>query len=94
LAAGHSGIVDARFTVPNVPEGDYDAEIVVVGAYEQCVRVTLRVRCKKTCGDERCTCEVIQGDPPLRIRTHHWYDHFQCTEPCVDPQRQPLDLRQ
>jgi hypothetical protein len=20
----------------------------------------------------------------VRIRAHHWYDHFQCTEPCFE----------
>ena len=84
LQPGHAGIVSANFTVPNVPEGDYHAEIIVSGAYEQCVHVTLRVQCRKTCGDEHCTCDVVQGDPPVRIRAHHWYDHFQCIEPCVN----------
>lgn len=85
LAAGQAGIVDATMTVPkNVPLGDYEAEIVVRDAYEQCVRVKLEVRCEKKCGEERCTCEVVQGDPPVRIRAHHWYDHFQCTESCFD----------
>lgn len=86
LQPGNSGIVDAKFTVPNKTlEGDYRSEIIVTGAYEQCVRVLLKVRCKKTCGDEHCFCDVVQGDPPVRIRAHHWYDHFQCIEPCVDP---------
>jgi hypothetical protein len=88
LQPGHAGIVSARFTVPDVPEGDYHAEIVVQGAYEQCVYVMLRVQCKKTCGDEHCTCDVVQGDPPVRIRAHRWYDHFQCTEPCIGSERQ------
>ena len=91
LAAGQSGHVNASFTVPDAPRGEYHAEIVVKGAYEQCVCVTLKVQCEKTCGEECCTCEVVQGDPPVRIRAHHWYDHFQCTEPCRDPQRQPND---
>jgi len=85
LSAGSSGAINATFTIPNVPEGEYDAEIVVQGAYEQCVRVTLNVRCEKTSGKERGICEVVQGDPPVRIRAHYWYDHFQCTEPCVEP---------
>jgi hypothetical protein len=88
LEAGHAGIITATFTVPNIPEGDYRAEIVVQGAYEQCVRVTLRVRCRKTCGDEPCICDVVQGEPPVRIRAHDWYDHFQCTEPCDCSPRQ------
>lgn len=91
LQAGDAGIVSAKFTVPTVPEGDYHAEIVVRGAYEQCVRVRLRVQCNKICGDEHCTCDVVQGDPPVRIRAHHWYDHFQCTEPCFDTGRQHPD---
>src|SRR5262249_46017024 len=83
LAPGQAGVVRATFTVPRTPEGDYDAEIVVRGLYEQCVCVTLKVQCKKTCGDECCACEVVQGDPPVRIRAHQWYHHFQCTEPCI-----------
>jgi hypothetical protein len=89
LPPGESGLVDATLTVPNVAPGDYEAEIVVRGAYEQCVRVTLEVRGEKACGDERCLCEVVQGEPPVRIRAHHWYDHFQCTERCVEPRRSP-----
>jgi hypothetical protein len=84
LPAGHSGVVNGTFTVPKVDTGDYESEILVQGAYEQCVRVILKIRSEKTCGDDRCTCEVVQGDPPVRIRAHHWYDHFQCTEPCVE----------
>ncbi len=91
LPPGHAGVANATFTVPSGPAGDYEAEILVQGAYEQCVRVRLKVRCEKTCGEERCTCEVMQGDPPVRIRAHHWYDHFQCTEPCVEPLRRPPD---
>ena len=90
LQPGQAGIVNAKFTVPDQQsEGDYDAEIVIKGAYEQCVRVRLKVRCRKTCGDEDCTCDVVQGDPPVRIRAHHWYDHFQCTEPCVEGRQSP-----
>jgi hypothetical protein len=88
LQPGHSDFVSAKFTVPNVPDGDYHAEIVVKGAFEQCVCVGLRVRCGKTCCNEHCTCDVVQGDPPVRIRAHEWYHHFQCIEPCVDDGRQ------
>lgn len=48
-----------------------------------------RCGCHCTCGQRECccrqkccTCEVVLGDPPVRIRAHHWYDHFQCTERC------------
>ena len=85
LPPRHAGIATASFTVPSVPEGSYDAEILVHGAYEQCVRVRLRVGCRKRCGDEQCLCEVVQGDPPYRIRAHQWYHHFQCVERCEDP---------
>jgi len=87
LQPGNSGVADAKFTVPNTPEGEYRAEIIVKGAYEQCVCVRLKVQCKKTCGDEHCFCDVVQHDPPKRIRAHHWYDHFQCIEPCVEDAR-------
>jgi hypothetical protein len=82
---GQSQFVNATFTVPQVPEGQYNAEIVVRGLYDQYVCVTLNVQCKKTCGDSCGCCEVIQGAPPQRIRAHQWYHHFQCTEDCVKP---------
>jgi hypothetical protein len=84
LAPGQVGLVKATFTVPDIPEGTFDAEIVVRGAYEQAVCVTLVVKCEKTVGHRDEICDVVQGDPPVRIRAHHWYDHFQCTEPCFD----------
>lgn len=86
LAGGASRAVEATFAVPEeMAVGAHEAEIVVRGAYEQCVRVVLRVTGKPRCGPESppCRCTVTQGDPPVRIRAHHWYDHFQCAEPCV-----------
>ena len=81
LKPGESGLSIASITVPeDAPAGDYRAEILVQGKYEQCVRVNL------TIGDSKhCVCEVAQGDIPVRIRAHHWYDHFQCVEPCFEP---------
>jgi hypothetical protein len=84
LAPGEAGLVNAKFTVPKVPDGDYDAEIVIQGAYEQRVCVRLRVDCKSKCGDEHGVCDVVQGNPPVRIRAHQWYHHFQCVEPCAE----------
>jgi hypothetical protein len=63
----------------------YVAEVRIVGAYEQCVRLVLDVAAKGAvvdCGPSRC--EVAAGDLPVRIRAHRWYDHFQCTEPCTE----------
>ncbi|HEY2815758.1 MAG TPA: hypothetical protein VGK44_01350 [Casimicrobiaceae bacterium] len=70
---------------PDLKAGQYLAEVLILGAYEQCVRVTLDVECGSAVVDcrPRC-CEVKAGDLPVRIRAHHWYDHFQCTEPCTE----------
>ncbi len=81
LKPGESGISMASITVPEkTPAGDYYAEILVRGQYEQCVRVALTVRSTR-----QCICEVAQGEIPVRIRAHRWYDHFQCIEPCFEP---------
>jgi hypothetical protein len=95
LAAGGSGVVKATLTVLQVPEGEYDAEIVVNGGYQQFICVRLRVGCKKTCGNECCTCEIVfQDERPVRIKAHQWYHHFQCTDYCViEPDRRPPDRR-
>jgi hypothetical protein len=87
LQPGQTGSVNATFSVPNVPDAEYDAELVIHGAYTQAVCVRLVIRCDKVAGAERVTCEVSQVDRPVRIRAHQWYDHFQCVEPCVLPQR-------
>jgi hypothetical protein len=63
---------------PYVKSGQqHEAEVTLRGAYEQCVRVRLQV-----CDNAPAHCEVEQGDPPVRVRAHQWYDHFQCEEPC------------
>jgi hypothetical protein len=90
LKPGASGVVSVSYTVPEAqPQGDYYAEIVITGSYEQCVEILLHVLPKQLCppGQPHCFCEVVQGEPPVRIRAHHWYDHFQCTEPCFTPPR-------
>ena len=92
LAPGRSGLAQGTLTLAeNAAEGSYEGEILIHGAYEQCVcvQVTVRGTRKCTCGQRECccrqqccTCEAVQGDPPVRIRAHYWYDHFQCTERC------------
>jgi hypothetical protein len=92
LAPDRSGLAQGTLALPeDAAEGTYEGEILIHGAYEQCVRVQVTVKGTKkcTCGQRECCCrqpccmcEVVQGDPPLRIRAHYWYDHFQCTEGC------------
>lgn len=93
LVPGASVTVTAALTVTAAfqPGGHYTAEIRVNGAYEQCVRITLDIEtpAAKDCACEHC--EVRAGDPPVRIRAHQWYEHFQCTEPCAGPRRNPPD---
>ena len=85
LAGGTSGGLEAVFEVPkDMAPGEYEAEIIVRGSHEQCIRVLLRVT-EKDCGPDlpACRCTISQGDPPVRVRAHHWYHHFQCSEPCA-----------
>jgi hypothetical protein len=80
LAAGQSTVVAVTFQVPaTFTAGSvYNSEIKITGMYDQCVKVTLRVR--PAAPDPHC--DVKQGDIPTRIRAHRWYQHFQCEEPC------------
>jgi hypothetical protein len=91
LAPNASVTITAVLTVAAdfQPGGQYAAELQIYGAYEQCVRMMLDVAppTARDCAVE--CCEVRAGDLPFRIRAHQWYDHFQCTEPCVELLRQP-----
>lgn len=81
LAPGAAANVDVSYLVPaGTGAGSATAEVLVTGAYEQCVKVRLTVQPQPT-----ITCEVAQGDPPRRMRTMHWYRHWQCDEPCDPP---------
>ena len=80
LAPGASGFTVASLTIPvNFTRGEYQAQIVVAGAYEQCVAVELEVGCEDM---RSATAEIVQLDAAFRVRAHRWYDHFQCSEPC------------
>ncbi|PYV63155.1 MAG: hypothetical protein DMG97_38450 [Acidobacteria bacterium] len=87
LQSGESISVKAELTVTELFQVGtvYDSEVVITGAYEQCVCLTLCVDPESV-----CHCSVEQGDPPVRVRAHQWYDHFQCVEPC-GPARTPND---
>ena len=70
------------------PGSIYRTEVVIAGSYERCVCITLCVE-RETVSH----CSVELGDPPVRIRAHEWYDHFQCVEACAPSGRtfeQPL----
>lgn len=86
LAPNQAITITASFGVgANFQPGHaYHAEVLITGAYEQCVDVTLRVRAAAA----HPHCDVDQGDMPKRIHAHQWYHHFQCEEACFPPPRQ------
>lgn len=80
LSPGDSLKTAIDFVVPKEFAGQtLCAEILVRGAYEQCIRITLDVKSLA----ESC-CDIHQGEIPTRVRAHHWYHHFQCEEPCFE----------
>jgi len=56
----------------------YTGELLIRGAYEQCVRLRLRLA-----APERASLDLCQGDAPQHISELKWYRHWQCTEPCA-----------
>jgi hypothetical protein len=81
LEAGQTAASVATYKVPErLAPGTYKTKILVAGAYEQCVCVTLQVQDK-----QYCECHITQGEIPTHTHTHNWYDHFQCEEPCFEP---------
>jgi hypothetical protein len=83
IAPGTSALTAGTLTVPTTfPKGRYECEILVTGAYEQCVEVALEVGCDDI---PRGFCTVVEQERRFRIRAHHWYDHFQCVVPCGAP---------
>lgn len=89
LAPNQSTTIVVTFQVPATfaAGGIYDSEMTVTGLYEQCVKVTLRVRATPP----EPHCDVKQGEIPTRIRAHRWYQHFQCEEPCFEPAKREPD---
>lgn len=84
LAPNQSVVVNVDFNVGEEFQagGSYSSEVKVTGQYEQCVKLALKVK-----ADPTAHCDVKQGEIPTRIHAHHWYDHFQCEEPCFEPAR-------
>lgn len=63
----------------------YAGELLIRGAYEQCVRLRLRV------GPAAVPqLHVCQGEVPEKITELNWYRHWQCTDPCAS-ERAPND---
>lgn len=80
ILADGSALAIGTLVVPaDFPKGRYQCEILVNGSYEQCVEVELEIGCDEILTG---TCTVEQKEQRFRIRAHHWYDHFQCIEPC------------
>ncbi len=91
IPAGGSALAIGTLVVPGgFAKGRYQCEILVHGAYEQCVEVELDIGCEEILSG---TCTVEQKEKRYRIRAHHWYDHFQCIEPC-DCEPEPRDRAQ
>jgi hypothetical protein len=86
LQPNRSVTVNVSFTVtPEFQQGhNYNAEVLIAGAYEQCVRVEMYVR-----REQRPHCVVKQGEIPTRIVAHDWWKHFQCIELCEPPIKGP-----
>jgi hypothetical protein len=82
LAPGQA--VTLQVVVPGnqgLKEGEtYSTELLIRGAYEQCVQLKLRVEPSVV-----PQLEVAQGEIPERITELKWYRHWQCTDPCVPP---------
>lgn len=62
----------------------YTGEVLIRGAYEQCVKLKLHVATPQV-----AHVDLSQGDVPRHITELKWYRHYQCTEPCAAPSRTP-----
>lgn len=80
LAPGESFLAEVTFTIPEGFAGsDYEADILLKGAYEQCIKLFLEVK-----SHHDASCHVKQGEIPKVIKAHHWFNHFQCEKPCAE----------
>lgn len=62
------------------PGQTYTGEVLIRGAYEQCVKLKLHVTQPQV-----AHVDVSQGEVPQHITELKWYRHYQCTEPCAAP---------
>jgi hypothetical protein len=80
LPAGHTGVLRLRLLHSEAlaPGHGYQGSVSIHGFYRQRVDVHAFVQ-----PDAFDHAEIEQGEPPTRLRAHHWHDHFQCTERCA-----------
>jgi hypothetical protein len=64
----------------------YESEIKIRGKYERCVCVRVEV----ACAPEAC-CRIEMGEIPKSVHADNWTKHFQCTQLCFEPIREPQD---
>jgi len=65
------------------PGETYTGEVLIRGAFEQCVALSLKLAAPVT-----ATVDVSQGEVPKHVTELQWYRHWLCTEPCfTDRQR-------
>lgn len=82
LGGGQSGVARIKLqgSADLSPGQSYLGAVRVLGYYEQSIETRTFVE-----PDPAGHLEVEQGEAPTRIRAHHWYDHFQCTDLCQLP---------
>jgi len=86
LAPGQSVAVQVSVSPDGFKPGEtYTGEILIRGAYEQCVKLKVRQETPATAPQV----DVSQGEIPEHISELKWYRHWQCIEPCSTTTRQP-----
>ena len=84
LAPGQSVALQVTVSPDGLKPGEtYTSEILVRGAYEQCVKLKLRQETPAAAPQV----DVEQGEVPEHISELKWYRHWQCVEPCAAPTR-------
>jgi hypothetical protein len=83
IDAGQSVTLQVAVAAAGLKEGEtYTTELLIRGAYEQCVKLKLHVAPTAV-----PHVDVSQGDLPHRVTELKWYRHWQCTDPCAPPAR-------
>lgn len=78
--------VTAQASEDYEPGETYTGELLIRGAYEQCVKLKRRISAPAV-----ARLAIEQGDVPERITELKWYRHWQCIEPCPQTKPRPRD---